>query len=106
MTRDEHKKLINQMLSMVAPENQANASEILTQITEDYEQTLTDFETATENVKELTANNENLRAVNSKLFLKVGETIKNDETMNNDVEDEPIPPPSFDTLFNEKGELI
>ena len=79
MTRDEHKNIVNRLLAMATPENQANASDLLTQLTDDYEKTLTDFEAATANVTQLTANNETLRQVNAKLFLKVGETDRKSE---------------------------
>lgn len=109
MTRDEHKNIVNQLLTMASPEQQAAASDLLTQLTDDYEKTLTDFESATANVTQLTANNETLRQVNAKLFLKVGETDKNmnnhQNTQNND-KDGNENQLTFEALFNEKGELI
>lgn len=108
MTREEYKAKITELLGLATPENQARASELLTGLSEDYESILTASETHENRVKELTANNETLRAVNAKLFLKVGSA-------------EPTPPPSdpesnpnhsdensitFDNLFNEKGELL
>lgn len=104
MTRDEHKNIVNQLLAMATPENQATASSLLTQLTEDYEQTLTDFETATDNVTTLTANNETLRKVNADLFLKVGTAVSKPNNPEK-VEDPEIPELSYDDLFNEKGEL-
>lgn len=108
MTREEHNKIIQQMIGLVAPDNQATASELLTQLSEDYEETLTNVETATNNVAELTAKNETLRDVNAKLFLKVGTTEnKNQPPENNKPniqEDEDKM--TFEALFNEKGELI
>lgn len=108
MTRDEHKNIVNQLLSMATPEQQANASNLLTQLTDDYEQTLTNSENlATQNAT-LTQNNETLREVNAKLFLRVGHTDPNPK-------EDPKNPPNdqldknqltFDKLFNEKGELI
>ena len=105
MTRDEHKNIVNQLLAMAPPENQATASTLLTQLTEDYEQTLTDFETASENVTTLTANNETLRRVNADLFLKVGTSTKNTNKTKEKDEQDDIPELFFDDLFNEKGEL-
>lgn len=103
MTRDEHKNIVNQLLGMVTPESQANASNLLTQLTEDYESTLSIFEaTATAN-ETLTANNETLRDVNAKLFLKVGHVDTKKTTEHTEPDEEK---PSFDSLFNEKGELI
>ena len=104
MTRDEHKQIMNQLLGMVTPDNQANASQMLANLSEDYEQTLTASETATNRVEELTRNNETLRDVNAKLFLKVGEVPKESHpSEHTEPERQPI---SSDSLFNEKGELI
>lgn len=106
MTRDDHKNIVNQLLAMATPENQASASDLLTQLTDDYEKTLTDFENATANVTQLTQNNETLRQVNAKLFLKVGETDKgNDPGKGNDNGGDDMPQINFEDLFNEKGEL-
>lgn len=109
MTRDEHKQIVNQMLTMVSAENQAKASDLLTQLSEDYEQTLTGLETATASEKALKENNETLREVNAKLFLKVGQTDKKlHEDKPNEQEQQDDKPDSnltFENLFNEKGEL-
>lgn len=108
MTRDEHKNIVNQLLGMATPEQQAAASELLTQLTDDYEQTLTSNETLTANNATLTANNEKLRSVNADLFLKVGVTNKQihkteDKSEDGNVDESQL---TFDALFNEKGELI
>lgn len=109
MTREEHKEIIQKMLGMVTPENQATASELLTQLSDDYETTLTNSETLTTTNATLTENNEKLRKVNADLFLKVGTTTKeqNNNNMNNPnnqgQEDNEL---TFDGLFNEKGELL
>lgn len=105
MTRDEHKQAIQRLLGMVSPDHQANASELLTNLSEDYEQTLTASETASARVEELTKNNETLRDVNAKLFLKVGSVPS--EPQPSEPQQEPERQPiSIDSLFNEKGELI
>lgn len=106
MTREEHKAAVNRLLGMVASEHQATASELLTNLSDDYEQTLTAHEQAQNSVRTLTENNESLRAVNTKLFLRVGDTEKalHKEDKTPDKPKDEIP--SFDTLFNEKGELI
>ena len=107
MTREELAKLIQELHGFSTPENQARTSEILTTISEGFENTLTASEQAQTRVSELTANNETLRDVNAKLFLKVGskpsEPIADPEPPKQTEPDAPI---SFDTLFNEKGELI
>ena len=107
MTRDEHKNIVNQLLAMATPEQQAAASDLLTQLTDDYEQTLTNSEQLTANNETLTANNETLRQVNAKLFLKVGETDKHmntkPTTKPGDGNEDQL---TFEALFNEKGELL
>ena len=106
MTRDEHKGIVNQLLGMVTPDNQATASELLTRLTDDYGQTLTDFETANDNVRNLTANNETLRRVNADLFLKVGNTNPKPTTEPEKGTDKLDPEKlTFEALFDEKGEL-
>lgn len=105
MTRDELKQLTQELIGFSSPEHQARTSEILTAISEGFETTLTESEQAQNRVSELTANNETLRDVNAKLFLKVGSkssTVTDPEPPTQTDTD----PVSFDTLFNEKGELI
>ena len=112
MTREEHKAIIQQMLGFVTPENQANASQLLTQLSDDYEQTLTANETLTTTNADLTTRNERLREVNSELFMKVGTTKKENENppnnQNNGGEGSGNEDPelTFEQLFNEKGELL
>ena len=103
MTREEHKQAVQSILGMIASEHQADASEILTNLTEDYEETLTSLETANDNVSTLTTNNEKLRKVNADLFLKVGTPVKNPTEKHEEFKEEkPLP---FTDLFDEKGEL-
>ena len=110
MDLQEHRNIVNQLLSMVTSENQATASELLTTLSEDYNETTTLLSEATKSVNDLTVNNEVLRDVNAKLFLKVGTTetlSKGSENIPNVSEQEnEIETKSFDDLFNEKGELI
>lgn len=108
MTRDEHKNIVNQLLGMVGADNQASASDLLTQLTDDYNTTLDSLDTANTNVTQLTENNERLRDVNAKLFLKVGEVPKGNpnkttEKGNDGGDDKKL---TFEALFNEKGDLI
>lgn len=105
MTRDEHKNIVNQLLGLVGADNQASASDLLTQLTDDYGVTLDTLDTANQNVTRLTENNERLRDVNAKLFLKVGEVKKSEEPKPEDGKaDEPKL--TYEALFNEKGDLI
>lgn len=108
MTREEHRQIIQQMMGCINPEHQAMASELLTKLTEDYEETLTTSESLTATNNQLTENNEKLREVNANLFLKVGVSNAGIQNPSNAPEP-PKPenePPSFELLFNEKGELI
>lgn len=105
MKREEHKEILNNLLKMATPEKQAEASSLLDQLRDDYEETLTNFETASTNISELTKNNETLRKVNAELFLKVGTTTTNSEAKKT-TDDDDIKILPFDDLFNEKGELI
>ena len=104
MTRDEHRQAVARLLAMVAPDNQANASELLTTLSEDYEATLTTSETQATRVSELTANVENLRRVNTELFLKVGTKLNSKDTKTPE-EESNIPKIEIASLFDEKGEL-
>lgn len=104
MTRDEHKQSLNKLLGMVAPEHQATATDLMATLSEDYERTLSEHETASSRVEELIRNNETLRDVNAKLFLKVGEVPK--EPQPSEPTEPEIPNVSIDSLFNDKGELI
>lgn len=109
MKREEHSKIIKDLLGMITPDNQATASELLTQLSDDYEETLTNYETASTSVQELTAKNETLRDVNAKLFLKVGTTERetNNQQQNNaNVQEQNENNMTFEALFNEKGELL
>jgi hypothetical protein len=103
MTREELKQLVTELIGYSSAENQARTSEILTSISEGFDTVLNDSEQAQTRVSELTANNETLRRVNADLFLKVGAKAPVDADPTPDVPDEPV---SYDTLFNEKGELI
>lgn len=107
MTREEHKNIVTQLLSMVTAENQANASQFLTQLSEDYEATLTASETLQGEHQTLQKNFETLRNVNSELFLKVGAT-RTETHKNEPPKDEPseLDGLTFEKLFNDKGELL
>ena len=103
MTLEELKNFTQTLFEMVANDSQAEASKILTSISEGFESLETQINELTTAKSQLTENNEKLRAVNADLFLKVGNKEKPEEkadTFDNDNV------PSFDSLFNEKGELI
>ncbi len=103
MTLEEMQTMLKGFINLVSPENQATASETLTTLTEGITTVFSERDTANTKITELTENNETLRAVNAKLFLKVGEVPKEDSKPSEQ------PPKmeevTFDSLFNEKGEL-
>lgn len=102
MTRDEHRAIISRIMGYVAPEHQADASEALTTLSDDYGETLDASETLRKQHETLTGDFEKLRKVNAKLFLRVGEHAEPQKEPERQQEKEPLP---FDDLFNEKGEL-
>lgn len=106
MTREELKQRATELLGFATADNHARISEILTEITESFDTITTTSEQNENRVKELTENNEKLREVNANLFLKVGTQTPAktpEETPEETDEAEII---SFDSLFNEKGDLI
>lgn len=105
MTEQEHKNIITQVMGFIHPDHQADASELLTSLSEDYQNQLREASEASEKVTQLTENNEKLRKVNADLFLKVGaptDTGKDKQGADGNNDDLP----EFEALFNEKGELI
>lgn len=109
MTREELQAAFTEMLTMAAPEHQARASELLANVQNSYQETLAEQEAASNRAAELTTANEQLRSANMQLFLQVGKVPKDTEAPpgpKQTTEPEPEPQtPSFDDLFNEKGEL-
>lgn len=106
MNFEEMKAKFQELLGMTAPEKQGEASEILTALTDEVN---TMYSTKAENeskISELTANNETLRAVNAKLFLKVGEVPKAGTDNTPHANEGTQPEKTFESLFNDKGELI
>lgn len=106
LTREQFKDKVTAILGMTTPENQASASEILTELTDEYGNIMTESETHAGKVQELTKNNETLRDVNAKLFLKVGATVKETHKEETPATEEPVTELTYEKLFNEKGELI
>lgn len=80
--------------------DQAKVSTVLSELIEDYNTVIAEMETARTTAEKLTADNEKLRQANMNLFLKVGETKKEEETKQD--EDNK---PTFEDLFDEDGNL-
>lgn len=104
LTREQIKSKFNEMLGFVTPENQASATEIMTSLNDEFDAILTESENIATKNQELTLNNEKLRSVNADLFLKVGVTDKN--AQQTDKQDDVPEAISYDTLFNDKGDLL
>lgn len=108
LTREEIKAKTSELLGMCSPDKQARVSELLTELSEGFETIMSENETSANSISELTNRVETLRDVNTKLFLKVGnseaEFSKGKENEADDADD--IPQIGIESLFNDKGELI
>lgn len=107
MTRDEHNAIIQQLHGMIAPEHIADATGLLTNLSNDYSETLTTSEASTANVERLTTEIDKLLRANGRLFMQVGQTKESQQTeAAQEAASEPTEPMlTFENLFNEKGEL-
>lgn len=105
MDRNRHNEITKELISLCSADNQGRVSELLTELSEGFESALTTSEGFESRISELTANNEKLRSVNADLFLKVG-TIKTGASDPVPPQESDIPDITFESLFNEKGELI
>lgn len=100
MTYEEHTELIQQIRTNL--EDEGKVSNLLAQLSDDYQETLSNLNDATRTSEELTQANEKLREANLDLFLKVGSKKEEPENKLKE-EDEEIK--SFDDLFDDKGML-
>ena len=105
MKLEEFTTLTGELVKLVTPENQARTTEILTALTEDFTRAQGEAEQSASRIAELTANNETLRDVNAKLFLKVGTPDPNPKPDHKPEPGTVIPEMSYNDLFNEKGEI-
>ena len=80
--------------------DQAKVSTILSELIEDYNNVTAETESAKTTAQKLTADNEKLRQAKMSLFLKVGETKKEEETT---PDEDKIP--KFEDLFDKDGNL-
>lgn len=101
MERDELLALINNFRNGQIEDDKKD--ELLTQISDGVSSVFDTLATVTTARDELTLSNEQLRAANMKLFMKIGEEKK--ETTEEKGVEEPPKKRSFDDLFNEKGEF-
>lgn len=77
MTREEHTKLIREIRNSLNDEGKV--TDLLTQLSDDYEATLTTVEHVQSDAEAIRKANESLRDTNMRLFLKVGSDPKDEE---------------------------
>ncbi len=108
LSREQFNARMGEVLGMATPETHARMSEILTELTGEFDHALTESENAATKVQNLTKDNETLRKVNTDLFLKVGTPTKGSPDNVEPPKEEPDPSETltYDKLFNEKGELL
>jgi hypothetical protein len=98
LTKEQHTKILNDLRSMCT--DIGKASEILTELSDDYSSTLACVDDLTNKNAEFHKNNESLVKANGNLFLKLQMQEENKEE-----EKEEEKPLTFDSLFDEKGNL-
>lgn len=76
MTREEHTKLIREIRNSLNDEGKV--TDLLTQLSDDYEATLTTVENVQSDAEAIRKANESLRDTNMRLFLKVGSDPKDE----------------------------
>ena len=97
MKPEEFKQKTAEILANLT--DQAKVSELLTELTEDYDSETIVKSTAIATAEKLNADNEKLRQANMNLFLKVGEQAPKEEKQKQDTT------PKYDDLFTESGDL-
>lgn len=102
MESEKLKKLVNDIITNLS--DQSRVTDLLNQIQEDNDNSLNTMSTLNTENEKLKGDNENLRSVNMKFFLKLGEQKEKIET-NTEQEQEQEQELKFEDLFNEKGEL-
>ncbi|MBR4954398.1 MAG: hypothetical protein IKY46_00620 [Clostridia bacterium] len=105
MTREEYNIKSGELMAELSAEqpDKGKISEALAELRESFQFEVTRAETAEKTAEDLKKANESLQAANMSLFLKSGEIIKQAEQTKNPEEKKPF---DFNSLFNEKGELI
>ena len=98
MKPEEFKAITDELLQNHT--DQAKVSTLLSTLIEDYTKESEEKKTAITTSETLIADNEKLRQANMTLFLKVGETKPPESKPAEDT------PPKFESLFDEKGNLI
>lgn len=108
MKREEHKTKLQEILNNLT--DQGKVTELLAELTSDYEVVSSQLETLQESNTTLSKDAESLRSANMKLFLQIGtKEDKQDENLNNEslnddasLDNKKL---SFNDLFDEKGGL-
>lgn len=103
-TLDELNNHLNSLRETLGEESSALISEGLIQIVTNYSNALNQISEYAEEISNLKARNEELLAVNGKLYLQVGSLVDKPETdYENEKKEEEI---KIDEIIDEKGELI
>lgn len=103
MKKEEHKSKLEEVLNNL--QDQGKVTEILAEITNDYEDITTKLDTFASTNEKLTQDAESLRAANMKLFLQIGSTPKPEDIKPEPEPDAPKEKKTFENLFDEKGGL-
>lgn len=106
MKREKLKEYTKQIIDNLS--DISKITQILDELNTENDVLETEYETVAEKQKQLIKDNENLRAVNMKFFLKLGEKTTGEPSKKQEEEEQGNDEPqlSFDNLFDEKGELI
>lgn len=105
-TQDQLNQLITDVVANLG--DQGKVTDLLQDFRNDYSQTLTDYVSLTSEKEVLENNNKSLLNVNNKMMNQLGDISflakekKKEESDTEEVTEEM----SYDSLFNEKGELI
>lgn len=99
MTIEEHSALVSQILENIA--DQATVSTLLSQLSDDYVNTISALTSSQQEMENLKQEVSNLKESNMQLFLKVTQPVTQEDN-NEEDNDEEL---KFEDLFNENGEL-
>ena len=104
MTREQHAELIKRIRETAGEEIGALISDDLAELSTDYVAMSTSLEEKDNAIKKLENDKNELLQTNSKLFLRLGEEVKDDVSeIDDENDDEEI---TMDEIVNEKGEFI
>ena len=103
LNKEDFKNLITSIKEKLDDTTQALVSEELLNVLTNYNLAIDEIDSKTQNITDLTKDNEELLKVNGKLFQKIGFQKDETETVDPKSEDEEI---KLEEIINEKGEMI